>query len=121
MGLGSERAAFLLNRLAGWKKTCRRTRQKVVSIENFICVHVDRKTAHVQTISIDGKVIDDFEISAAAPRSRPITSESNSGNMQTQQYCNTSFIQLSESSSNVALCPYLPSHRAVCLIRWRPR
>jgi hypothetical protein len=41
--------------------------QKVVSIENFVSVRVDGKTAHVQTIAIDGKVIDEFELTAAAP------------------------------------------------------
>jgi hypothetical protein len=41
--------------------------QKVVSIENFVSVRVDGKTAHLQTISIDGKVIDEFDIPAPAP------------------------------------------------------
>ncbi len=40
--------------------------QKVMSIENFVSVSVNGKTAHVRTISIDGKVIDDFEIQAPA-------------------------------------------------------
>ena len=42
--------------------------QKVMSIENFVAFSVDGKTAHVQTISIDGKVIDDFEIQAPATK-----------------------------------------------------
>jgi acid phosphatase type 7 len=41
--------------------------QKVASIENFVSVSVDGKTAHVQTFDIGGKVIDDFEIHASAP------------------------------------------------------
>lgn len=40
--------------------------QKVVSIENFITFSVNGRVVHVQTISIDGKVIDDFEIQAPA-------------------------------------------------------
>ena len=40
--------------------------QKVASIENFVSVSVNGKTAHVQTIAIDGKTIDDFEIHAPA-------------------------------------------------------
>ena len=39
--------------------------QKVVSIENFVSVSVNGRTAHVQTIAIDGKTIDDFEMQAA--------------------------------------------------------
>jgi hypothetical protein len=47
--------------------------QKVMSIENFIAVHVDGKTAHVQAISIDGKVIDDFELHGSAqPKPAPV-------------------------------------------------
>jgi hypothetical protein len=38
--------------------------QKVVSVENFVSFSVNGKTIHVQTISIDGKVIDDFELRA---------------------------------------------------------
>jgi hypothetical protein len=39
--------------------------QKVVSIENFVSVSVNGKTAHVRTIAIDGTTIDDFEMQAA--------------------------------------------------------
>jgi hypothetical protein len=36
-------------------------------------VHVDGKTAHVQAISIDGKVIDDFELHGSAqPKPAPV-------------------------------------------------
>ncbi len=41
--------------------------KRVMSVENFVSVHVEGKTAHVQTVSIDGTVIDDFEIHAPAP------------------------------------------------------
>lgn len=39
---------------------------KVASIENFVSVSVDGKTAHVQVITIDGKVLDDFEFHSSA-------------------------------------------------------
>ncbi len=39
---------------------------KVASIENFVHVSVDGKTAHVQVITIDGKVLDDFEFHGSA-------------------------------------------------------
>jgi len=39
---------------------------KVASIENFVSVSVEGKTAHVQVITIDGKVLDDFEFHGAA-------------------------------------------------------
>jgi hypothetical protein len=39
--------------------------QKVVSIENFVSVHVNGKTAKVQAIDINGKVLDEFELHAA--------------------------------------------------------
>jgi hypothetical protein len=40
--------------------------QKVMSTENFVSVSVSGKTATVKTYSIDGKVIDEFEIKAPA-------------------------------------------------------
>ena len=39
---------------------------KVASIENFVHLSVDGKTAHVQVITIDGKVLDDFEFHGSA-------------------------------------------------------
>lgn len=36
--------------------------QKVVSIENFVMVSVDGKTAHVKAVAIDGSTLDEFEI-----------------------------------------------------------
>ena len=39
--------------------------QKVASIENFVSVSVNGKTAKVQAISIDGKVLDEFEFRAS--------------------------------------------------------
>ena len=39
---------------------------KVASVENFVDVSVDGKTAHVQAITIDGNVIDDFELHSSA-------------------------------------------------------
>ena len=39
--------------------------QKVVSIENFVSVSVNGKTAKVQAIDINGKVLDEFEFRAA--------------------------------------------------------
>jgi hypothetical protein len=38
--------------------------QKVVSIENYVSIAVDGKTAKVQAIDIAGKVIDEFELHA---------------------------------------------------------
>lgn len=35
---------------------------KVASIENFVSVSVDGKSAHVQVITIDGKLLDDFDL-----------------------------------------------------------
>jgi acid phosphatase type 7 len=40
--------------------------QKVVSIENFVIVSVDGKTAHVKAIAIDGSTIEEFDIHGAA-------------------------------------------------------
>jgi acid phosphatase type 7 len=40
--------------------------QKVVSIENFVTVDVDGKTAHVKAISIDGTTLDEFDIHGSA-------------------------------------------------------
>ena len=39
--------------------------QKVASIENFVSVRVNGKTAKVQAIDIDGKVLDEFEFRAS--------------------------------------------------------
>jgi hypothetical protein len=39
--------------------------QKVVSIENFVSVHVNGKIAKVQAIDINGNVLDEFELHAA--------------------------------------------------------
>ena len=39
---------------------------KVVSIENFVSVQVNGKTAKAQAISIDGKVLDEWEFRTAA-------------------------------------------------------
>lgn len=36
--------------------------QKVASIENFVMVSVDGKTAHVKAVAIDGSTLDEFEI-----------------------------------------------------------
>ena len=36
--------------------------QKVVSVENWVSVHVDGKTAHVRVFSINGDVIDEFDL-----------------------------------------------------------
>lgn len=41
---------------------------KTASIENFVKVSVDGKTTHVQAIAIDGRVLDDFEISGTAAK-----------------------------------------------------
>ena len=38
--------------------------QKVASIENFVSVSVNGKSARVQAITIDGKVLDEFEFRA---------------------------------------------------------
>jgi acid phosphatase type 7 len=35
---------------------------KVASVENFVAVSVEGKTAHVQVIWIDGKVLDEFDL-----------------------------------------------------------
>jgi 3',5'-cyclic AMP phosphodiesterase CpdA len=40
--------------------------QKVASIENFVSVSVNGKSARVQAIAIDGKVLDEFEFRASA-------------------------------------------------------
>jgi len=50
---------------------------KVASVENFVAVSVDGKTAHVQVITIDGKVLDEFDLHgnsqpAAKPASMPV-------------------------------------------------
>ena len=39
--------------------------QKVASIENFVSVSINGKSAKVQAISIDGKVLDEFEFRAS--------------------------------------------------------
>jgi hypothetical protein len=39
--------------------------QKVVSIENYVSISVNGKTAKVQAIDISGKIIDEFELHAA--------------------------------------------------------
>jgi 3',5'-cyclic AMP phosphodiesterase CpdA len=39
--------------------------QKVVSIENFVNVAVNGKTAHLQAIAIDGRVLDEFDIASS--------------------------------------------------------
>jgi hypothetical protein len=39
--------------------------QKVASIENFVSVRVNGKRAGVEAISIDGKVLDEFEFRAS--------------------------------------------------------
>ena len=39
---------------------------KVASVENFVAVGVEGKTAHVQVITIDGKVLDEFDLHATA-------------------------------------------------------
>jgi len=44
---------------------------KVASIENFVSVHVDGAVAHVQTITIDGKVLDEFELHGSAQPKPP--------------------------------------------------
>src|SRR5437660_8334775 len=36
--------------------------QKVVSIENFVSIHVDGKAARVRAIGIDGRILDEFEM-----------------------------------------------------------
>ena len=41
--------------------------QKVVSIENFVSVTVSGKSAKVQAIDINGKVLDEFEFRATVP------------------------------------------------------
>ena len=46
--------------------------RKVMSVENFISVHVNGRTAHVEVISIDGKVIDDFELHGSAQPKPPV-------------------------------------------------
>ena len=51
--------------------------QKVASIENFVSVSVDGKTAHVQVITIDGKILDDFELHGSA-QPRPAATASSS-------------------------------------------
>jgi hypothetical protein len=45
--------------------------QKVVSIENFVKVSVEGKSAHVRAIAIDGRVLDEFDISGAAQPKKP--------------------------------------------------
>jgi hypothetical protein len=45
--------------------------QKVVSIENFVKVSVEGKSAHVKAIAIDGRVLDEFDISGAAQPKKP--------------------------------------------------
>jgi hypothetical protein len=40
--------------------------KKVASIENFVSVSVTGKTAKVQAITIDGKVIDEYQFESAA-------------------------------------------------------
>jgi hypothetical protein len=46
--------------------------QKVMSIENFVSVHVAGKTAHVRVIAIDGKVIDEFDLQGSAQPKPPV-------------------------------------------------
>jgi acid phosphatase type 7 len=38
--------------------------QRVESVENFVAVSVDGEIAHVQTIAVDGRMVDSFEIKA---------------------------------------------------------
>ena len=45
--------------------------KKVVSIENFVKVSVDGKTAHVRAIAIDGRILDEFDIAGAAQPKKP--------------------------------------------------
>ena len=40
--------------------------QKVVSVENFVSVSVDGKSAHVRAISIEGRVLDEFDLAGSA-------------------------------------------------------
>lgn len=44
------------------KTTPEEITQKVVSVENFVSVSVNGKTAHFQAIAIDGTVLDEFDI-----------------------------------------------------------
>jgi hypothetical protein len=39
--------------------------QKVASIENFVTVSVNKDIAHVKAIAIDGKTLDEFDITGA--------------------------------------------------------
>ena len=39
---------------------------KVASIENFVSISVNGKTAHAQTIAIDGKILDEFDLHGSA-------------------------------------------------------
>jgi len=48
-----------------------RITQKVVSVENFVKVSVEGKSAHVRAISIDGQLLDEFDIVGAAPPRKP--------------------------------------------------
>src|SRR4030081_1568688 len=40
--------------------------QKVVSIENFVSVSVQGKSAHVRAIAVDGHVLDEFDMTGTA-------------------------------------------------------
>jgi ribosomal protein L12E/L44/L45/RPP1/RPP2 len=49
--------------------------QKVASIENFVSVSVDGPRAHVQAISMEGKVLDEFDFRGSAqPKPAPSAS-----------------------------------------------